>query len=409
MADTVEAPPVDVGPAATPGPRGRRRPLWFAMTGVGVSAVLAVVLFVGVGTGSGPADVAPGINPSSANLLQLDVFGPGGGAPAPNFTLTDQHGATVSLSAFRGKSVVLSFNDDRCADICTLLAQDVVVADRDLGAAAAHVVFLSVNVNPYFPGVASVRFWSDQHGLGHLHNWVFTTGAPAALEAVWKRYGVEVELNPSTKSVVHSTELFFIGLTGRQLAIGSFGTASADTPIFAHTLAQMANDDLPRSEQVHVGGPSAVPPNQSPAAIGARAPSFSLPVLGAPGRSFESSSLGGHYSVLNFWSSTCTACVRELPNIEQAYRALGTKVRFVGIDVANNPSAAAGFAHRLGVTYPLVSDRSGRVASTYQVPALPFTAILSPKGKLETLHPGALTTEQLEYIVENLDPALRSS
>ncbi len=409
MADTVEAPPVDAGPAAARGPAGRRRPLWFAIAGVGIAAVLAVVLFVGVGTDSGPPDVAPGINPSSAYLLQLDVFGPGGGARAPNFTLTDQHGATVSLSAFRGKSVVLSFNDDRCIDICTLLAQDVVAADRDLGPAATHVVFLSVNVNPYFSGVASLRSWNDQHGLGRLHNWVFTTGSPAALERVWKRYGVEVELHPSTKSVVHSTELYFIGPTGRQLAIGSFGTASADTPIFAHTLAQMANDDLPRSEQVRVGGPSAVPPNQSPAAIGARVPSFSLPFLDAPGRTFESSSLRGHYSILNFWSSTCTACVRELPNIEQAYRALGTKVHVVGVDVADNPSAAARFAHRLGVTYPLVSDRSGQVTSTYQSPALPFTAILSPKGKLETLHPGALTTEQLEYIIENLDPALGSS
>ena len=52
------------------------------------------------------------------------------------------------------------------------------------------------------------------------------------------------------------------------------------------------------------------------------------------------------------------------------------------------------------------SDSSGDVASTYQIPALPFTAIIGPNGTLETLHPGAMTTEQLEYVVKNLNPAL---
>jgi peroxiredoxin len=126
----------------------------------------------------------------------------------------------------------------------------------------------------------------------------------------------------------------------------------------------------------------------------------------APARTFSSSSLRGRYSVLNFWSSTCTACVREVPAIEQAYRDLGARVDFVGIDVSDNRAAAAAFARRVDVTYPLVSDASGDVASTYQIPALPFTAIIGPNGTLQTLHPGAMTTEQLEYVVKNLNPAL---
>ncbi len=404
MADTMEVEsPADSGARRPRG--GTHRRLWFAALGVGLAAILAVVLFVGVGTG-GPSEIAPGIPPSSATLLQLDVFPPNQSPPAPGFTLTNQHGRAVSLATFRGKSVVLSFNDDRCTDICTLLAQDVVAADRDLGAAAKDVVFLSVNANPYYPGVADVSSWSDQHGLGRLANWEFLTGSPAALAQVWKHYGVEVELNPTTRTVVHSTELYFLNPSGGQRAVGSFGTASADTDVFAHALAQMANDDLPGADQVSVGGPSEAAANQSTAAIGARVPGFSLPLLGHPAERFASSALHGRYSVVNFWSSTCTACVRETPAIEQADKDLGAHVNFVGVDVADNADQAARFAHRLGVTYPLVSDTSGVVAAAYQIPALPFTAIVSPSGNLETLHPGALTTEQLEYVIENLDPAL---
>jgi cytochrome oxidase Cu insertion factor (SCO1/SenC/PrrC family) len=375
--------------------------------GVGLAGVLAVILFVGVGvenTNSG--DVAPGINASSSYLLKLDVLGEANSIPAPNFTLTDQDGRTVSLSQFRGRSVVLSFNDDRCTDICTLLAQDIVVADRDLGSAARHIVFLSVNANPFYPGVRYVRSWTDQHGLGREPNWVFLTGTPAQIEAVWHEYGVEVELDDANRTVVHSTELYFIGPDGRQEAIGSFGTASADTQIYSHTMAQMAADLLPASDQADVAGPSAVPPNQSTAAIGAEMPAFRLPSVTAPGRSFSSSSLRGRFAVLNFWSSTCTACVREMPAIERAYRDLGKSVAFVGVDVADNRSAAAAFARRVGVTYRLVSDSSGTVAANYQIPDLPFTAIVGPRGGLETLHPGAMTTEQLEYLIENLNPAL---
>jgi peroxiredoxin len=171
-------------------------------------------------------------------------------------------------------------------------------------------------------------------------------------------------------------------------------------------MAQMANDLLPGAQQVSVGGASALAPDQSDAAIGARVPTFTLPLVANPGRTVSSANLRGRYVVLNFWSSTCTACVREMPAIEQAYRDLGKQVDFVGIDVSDNRGAAATFAERVGVTYPLVSDSSGDVASTYQIPGLPFTAVLAPNGTLQTLHPGAMTTEQLEYVVKNLNPAL---
>jgi cytochrome oxidase Cu insertion factor (SCO1/SenC/PrrC family) len=403
VANTLEERRTEPGSEPTGNPR--RRPLLPAVIGVALAGVLAVVLFVGIGVHKSAPDVAPGIDLSASYLLKLDVLGGSSAPVAPNFALTNQHGQRVALSQFRGKSVVLSFNDDRCTDICTLLAQDVVVADRDLGSAARDVVFLSVNANPYYPTVSTVRSWTDSHGLGRESNWVFETGTPAGLKSVWNQYGVEVELDPASRTVVHSTELYFISPNGREMAVGSFGTATADTSIYSHTMAQMANDLLPSAEQVSVAGPSALAPNQSDAAIGATVPGFQLPMLTAPARTF-SSSLRGRYSVLNFWSSTCTACVREMPAIEQAYKDLGARVDFVGIDVSDNRGAAAAFARRVGVTYPLVSDSSGDVASTYQIPALPFTAIIGPNGTLQTLHPGAMTTEQLEYVVKNLNPAL---
>lgn len=391
--------------AGRPDSRTRRR-IALVATGVILAGVLAAVLFTR-GSGGSP-DVAPGISAPAARLLTLDVFGPSSVAPAPGFTLTDQYGQAVSLSQFRGKTVVLSFNDDQCLDLCTLLAQDIVVADRDLGPARKDVVFLSVNANPFYPQVSAVRQWTDEHGLGGEPNWLFTTGTPAQIESVWKLYGAEVEMDAATRTVVHSTGLYFIGPGGHQHAFGQFGTNAADTSLFAHSMAQMAVDLLPSSERVTVGGPSVPPPASGDGAIGSRAPGFDLARLNGGGR-LSLASLRGRYTVVNFWASTCTACVGELPHLEAAYKQYSSQVSFVGVAVSDSAAAARVFARRAGITYPLVADHSGVVAGAYAVPGLPFTAIVGPSGTVLVRHPGALTTEQLVYILQDFDPSLATT
>ena len=192
---------------------------------------------------------------AAAELLQLDVLS----APldtAPDFTLTDQNGKNARLSQYRGKSVVLSFNDDECEDLCTLLAQDVVAANTDLGTAAADVVFLSVNANPLHTAVQDVKAWTDGHGLASARNWVFGTGTPAQLAGVAASYHVPVSVDPKTGEVVHGSELFFIDPAGKEAAIGQFGTGSANTALFAQAMAQTAADLLPGHAGRPVGGPA---------------------------------------------------------------------------------------------------------------------------------------------------------
>lgn len=406
----------DPGESATgltrPPSSRRTKSLRFALVGVVTALALGIGLFVGVGTGSGgppSTDVEPGIGAPAAALLNLSPISGQRSYRPPNFTLTDQYGHRVSLRSFRNKAIVLSFNDDRCVDLCTLLAQDILAANHDLGAAASHVVFLSVNVNPFYPQVAYVRSWTEQHGLGHTSNWVSTTGPVASLRKVWKDYGIYVGLDRKTKTVVHGTELFFINPQGVDEAIGSFGTNAATTSLYAHTLAQMADDLLPASKRTTIGGPSVPAPSATNATIGARAPSFSLPRLSPGTGRLTSAQLHGHYSVLNFWSSHCSACVGEMPNMERAFRRFGAKVDFVGVDVSDQPTAAAAFAKRVGATYPLVSDRSGTLSGKYQIAGLPYTVVVGPHGTILTLHPGAMTTEQLEYLIASFDPALERS
>ena len=388
-----------------------RRSFLFLGVGCALAALLALVLFVGVGTGrnsngaSSPAggtnltDVAPGISPADAKLLQLNVV-PAASAPtAPDFTLTDQHGQPVTLSRLRGKVVIWSINDDRCTDLCTLLAQSVIAADRDLGPAAAGVVFLSVNANPYYPAPSDVLKWSQTNLVEELPNWVYGTGTPAQLQKTWSDYKVTVQADPATRTVAHDAFVEFIDPAGRARAYGYFGEGAISTAYYAHALAQMADDLLPASEQVKVGGPAIDNPATAKATISSPAPAFTLKSLssGAPS---SLSALDDKPLVLNFWSSTCAACTQEMPALERVQRDFGRQINVVGVDVADPRSNAAAFARRLGVTYQLLADPDGSTAADYQVPGLPVTFLIAPGGTIVARNDGSLTAPQLEAVLQ---------
>jgi thiol-disulfide isomerase/thioredoxin len=268
------------------------------------------------------------------------------------------------------------------------------------------VVWLSVNANPFYPQVSAVKAWTDQHGLAGQANWRFGTSTPTVLQRIWNDYGIVVEQDTQARTVNHSTEMFFIDPGGHERSVAQFGTPAANTALFAHGIAQMADDLLPADRRVKVAGPETPSPTSHNATVSATAPDFSLPYLQGGSGTFHLGGLHGKYAVVNFWSSTCTVCRVELPHIEAAYRDTGSQIAFVGVDVSDATGPAKAMAIKTGLTYPLVSDRDGVAAGGEQITGLPFTLILNPKGQIMVRHPGNFTTEQLEYILENYDSAL---
>src|SRR5690348_2956013 len=108
---------------------------------LGVAAAALVLVVVGIAA-------ALGSHKTSATGLatnpNLDPGTPLKGV-APDFKLVDESGHFVSLHAFRGKVVILAFNDSECTTICPLTTSAMVAARNMLGRAAAHVQLLGVN------------------------------------------------------------------------------------------------------------------------------------------------------------------------------------------------------------------------------------------------------------------------
>jgi cytochrome oxidase Cu insertion factor (SCO1/SenC/PrrC family) len=149
--------------------------------------------------------LAQAINGSSAPL----------NFPAPGFSLTDQHGQTVTLASLRGKVVLLTFLDDTCTVDCPLIAQEFRDAGQLLTADTRHVELVAINYNPLYTQVSYIQAFDRQEGLADVPNWLYLTGTVAQLKQVWRRYGViSPEVLPAGSMVGHGDYAFVLDQQG---------------------------------------------------------------------------------------------------------------------------------------------------------------------------------------------------
>jgi peroxiredoxin len=119
-----------------------------------------------------------------------------------------------------------------------------------------------------------------------------------------------------------------------------------------------------------------------PPKVGAKAPVFSLRRLSGEG-DVSLRSLRGKTVVLNFFASWCDPCKREAPVLEQLWRQdRGRGLVVLGIDANDARRDARKFVQKHHVTYPVVFDHDGAVASNrYGIQDLPVTYVLNPTGR----------------------------
>ena len=339
--------------------------------GLGIGAVIAVA-----GSSSTPSTpVADTQTPAYANP-NLDPGAPLS-AMAPNFTLTDQFGKRVSLRSFRGKVVVLSFNDPECTTICPLTTTALLRAKELLGPAASDVELLGVGANPEKTQVKWVRAYSQAHGM--LHKWRFLTGSLPELKRVWRAYGIAAAV--INGSIDHTPATYVIGPDGRESRLYQTVMAYSSVNQLGYELAQSIAAVLPGHPNV-------------------RSQSLATPVLDDPRRRVTlptadggSVRLGpgsGAHLVLFFdtWETEITDLRADLLALNR-YQAVARQKGLpplVAIDEAGVEASPQALPRFLGslprpLSYPVAIDRTGTVADGYRVQDSPWLELVSEKGR----------------------------
>jgi protein SCO1/2 len=136
-----------------------------------------------------------GAFPATGHAAQQQARLPSIG-PAPEFTLTTQDNARLSLKDLRGKVVAVTFIYASCADTCPLLTAKLAALQGKLGADfGPKVFFASVTVDPERDTPEVLKQYAEGHGANPA-GWAFLTGTPAEIRDVERRYGVWAKKSP---------------------------------------------------------------------------------------------------------------------------------------------------------------------------------------------------------------------
>lgn len=105
-------------------------------------------------------------------------------------------------------------------------------------------------------------------------------------------------------------------------------------------------------------------------------------------------------AVVNLWATWCAPCRAEIPDFEEVHRARSDEVRFVGINVGEDPSVAVDFIDEIGATYDQYADLDGAVSTELRATSMPVTVVIDADGVITTRHLGPLDQQGLNAAID---------
>jgi thiol-disulfide isomerase/thioredoxin len=124
------------------------------------------------------------------------------------------------------------------------------------------------------------------------------------------------------------------------------------------------------------------------------------------GRDFTLSQWAGSVVVVNVWGSWCVPCRTETPELVQLANELDDRgVRFLGINIRDNPASARSFVDRYDVPYPSLEDPQGRLllefANVIPMSVVPSTVVIDRRGDVAARVIGAVTYPTLKGLLQD--------
>jgi peroxiredoxin len=264
---------------------------------------------------------------------------------APDFTLQTTSGETVSLSDFRGKPVLLTFWRINCA-ACHIQMPYIQAAYEEWPSEA--IAILTINAGD---AASSAQNYLTSQKLT-FPVLLDTTGA------VSQTYGI-----PGVPTS------FLIDADGiaKAYKIGAF-----------QSLQEMES-----SIKSIIPSLVLTPKVDTGAEIGNAAPDFTLQTI--DGQSITLSKFRGKTVLLNFWVSSCTPCVTEMPYFQEVFdEQTSEDLAIVAINCGETSQTVQNVVDDLGLTFHMLLDPDGKVCTDYKRGA-PTTFLIDSNGVIKAI------------------------
>ena len=123
------------------------------------------------------------------------------------------------------------------------------------------------------------------------------------------------------------------------------------------------------------------------------------------GSSKSTADLKGKVTLVNFWATSCTTCVAEMPEIVATYNKYNRQ-GFDTLAVAMSydpPSYVVNFAETRKLPFQVAIDNTGKVAQAWgDVRLTPSTFIVNKRGEIVKTFVGAPNFPELHQLIEKL-------
>ncbi len=123
------------------------------------------------------------------------------------------------------------------------------------------------------------------------------------------------------------------------------------------------------------------------------------------GSSQTTQSLQGKVTLVNFWATSCTTCVAEMPEIVATYdKFKGKGYETVAVAMQYDPpSYVVNFAETRKLPFKVAIDNTGAVAQAWgDVKLTPTTFVVNKKGEIVKRYVGAPNFDELHKLIEKL-------
>ena len=134
-----------------------------------------------------------------------------------------------------------------------------------------------------------------------------------------------------------------------------------------------------------------------------RAPESSFVLL--DGSKISSSEFKGKVTLVNFWATSCTTCVAEMPEIVatyQQYKDKGYDTLAVAMSY-DPPSYVVNFAQTRQLPFKVAIDNTGAVAKAWSdVKLTPTSYLVNKRGEIVKRYVGTPDFKELHRLIEKL-------
>ncbi|MDN4607314.1 thiol-disulfide oxidoreductase ResA [Sporosarcina highlanderae] len=138
-------------------------------------------------------------------------------------------------------------------------------------------------------------------------------------------------------------------------------------------------------------------------AVGDKAPDFEL--VDIDGNKHRLSDYKGKGVFLNFWGTWCPPCKREMPDMEEQYKAFKDKgVHVLSVNSGESNLKVETFRDQYGLSFPIVIDKTKDIRELYNIQPLPTTFLIDKDGRIQKIIITEMTRDEIISYMESIQP-----